>query len=120
MDWLGIDPKTLGTGAAAVLALLAIVYNAFKILKQDAKGDKVDDRVNQFTTQLQAQLDKAIARSDKLQVDYNSLQAEFAKVSSQLAVAQARAEFLATQNLQLSTDLQNLRGRVATATGERA
>lgn len=113
----GIDLKALG-GVGGILAVLAaLLYKGVQILKQDQKGEKVDERVDKFTASLQVQLDKAIARADKINADFAALQKECAGVSAQLAAAQARAEFLAGENQRLREDLQNLRRGVGTTTG---
>jgi cell division protein FtsB len=113
LDFLGIDARTLGGGLGALVALLALAYRGWQLVKQDSRGDKVDDRVNQFTSQLSVQLDKAILRADALQAAYNQLQSQYADAIAKLAAAQARAEFLAAENQQLRTDLGNVRDRLA-------
>lgn len=98
-----------GLGAAAT----ALVFGGYKIwqtLKQDSKGDNVDARIQQFTSTLQTQLDKAIARTDVLQTSYNA-------VVSELASAKARAEVLAIQNGDLLRELQGLRAQTTKGTG---
>lgn len=113
----GIDPAKVGGVGGALIILAGLLYAAWQRVKQDGKGDNVDARVNQFTSQLQAQLDKAIARADTLQVAYNQLQVECAKTAAQLAATQTRAEFLAAENQRLQQDLQVLRQRLSSGAG---
>lgn len=100
------DPET---GAAVtnagiltgVVALPFILYKVWQTLKSDKKDDNVDARIQFFTSGLQAQLDKALARADKIQDAYNTLVNDLAK-------AQARAESLAAENQLLRAQLQQL------------
>lgn len=92
--WGGI---LAGLGAAG-----AMLYKLWRDNKSEAKGDNVDERIERFTSALQAQLDKAILRADALQTSYNAVVLE-------LASAKARAETLAYQNERLLEELQTLR-----------
>ena len=112
-----IDPIVQGGGIAGGIAVLVgIIYKFYQTFKNDstsaAKGDNVDARISAFTTTLQAQLDKAIARADTLQASLVTLQIENGKLAAQVATAQARAELLAQENIQLRADLASLRGRI--------
>lgn len=104
MDFTNLEKSTLGAVLTGIVALPFVAYKVWQMVKQDTKGDNVDARIQQFTSSLQTQLDKAIERSDKLQVAYNA-------VVSELASAKVRAEFLATENERLRQDLQFLRDK---------
>jgi predicted nuclease with TOPRIM domain len=96
------SPITIGGVVSGLIALPFILYRVYQTLKSDRKGDDVDGRISNFTTSLQAQLDKVLARSDQLQKDY-------ADVASKLAMAQARVEYLTSENALLRDQLQKLR-----------
>lgn len=108
-----VDPIVQAVGGAGGVAGLSyLLWKAYLSVKSDnksdTKGDNVDARINQFTSQLQAQLDKALKRADELQTAYNLLQAENAKTAALLAVAQTRAEYLATENQRLLADMSSV------------
>lgn len=102
MDDLANTTITTGGLITGFLALPYLIYRVYQGLKSDRKGDDVDARISDFTTKLQAQLDKALAKSDTLQTSYNSLVVDLAK-------AQARTESLAAENQILRDQLQQLR-----------
>lgn len=87
-------------GILAGLSAIGIaLYKITQGFKENAKGDQIDERISQFTTTLQGQLDKANARADNLQAKYDAL-------AHQYVSAQARAESLALQVTILRAKLQ--------------
>lgn len=117
-----IDPiLQIGGGAGGFAAISYVGWKLYQLIKsdvkQDNKGDKVDAGFDKLTTQLQIQLDKAIARSDTMQAQFSQLQKECAIVSAQLATAQARTEFLAKENDRLSGENSNLKSELVAIRG---
>lgn len=109
-----LDPivKVVG-GGGGIAAISYVAWQFYKLIKsdvkQDAKGDNVDARISAFTSTLQTQLDKAITRADNLQFELSKLQITNADLSSKNSTAQARAEFLASENQRLRDELILLR-----------
>lgn len=83
-------PGVWGGILAGLSAIGIAVWKIVQGFKETTKGEQIDERISNFTTTLQAQLDKANARADSLQVKYDEMAVKYAS-------AQARAENLALQ-----------------------
>lgn len=95
------DGTILGGILAGVAAAGGILYKLWQGIKQDTKGDNVDERIEKFTSTIQNQLDKTQAKFDALQATYTSVAAE-------LAGTKVRAETLADENIRLRNELQQI------------
>lgn len=89
----------LSTGGLGVLAyiLWQVWTKVRQQLKEDSKGQKIDDRIDSYTEKLQKTADNLITRLDTLQTQNNDLVFKSAQLSAQLAIAQSEAADLKTE-----------------------
>lgn len=81
--------SSTGIFGTAVLGGGYALYKFWQVIKQDNKGNTVDARIDSFTKTLQAQLDKATEKLDKLATEKYMLEGENALLKAKLTIAEA-------------------------------
>jgi hypothetical protein len=90
--------KTLGLGGSSIAVIAYVLWQLFiKIkgqMKEDSKGDKIDDRIDKYSATLQQTIDKLVIRIDDMQKVRDDLVVRSAQLAADLGVAKTECAAL--------------------------
>lgn len=107
--------KTVGISVPGIGVIAFVIWQSYlkvkQQMKEDSKGDKIDDRIDKYATNLQTTVDKLILKIDDLQKSRDSLVTQCAQLTADLTIAKHEADslkFELTKNISRNQYLEGL------------